>query len=283
MVTASGFSSAPATRISLTLIVAASLGASILNLKPYLPIKPLPHLWPYLQLWRVLSFQLAYTSSTELLFSAAALYQMRVLERLWGSRKFASFLVASYGLCMAGIIGLGILLKILTLGWWGYIPPGMSAVIVATVAVWSREVPRLGGFKILFDDDIESIRRGTARGLDLTDKWTTYLLTAQLALSQFPYGLLPAFVGWVVGSAWTEELVPVSLVRWRVPAWVVGEDNKGKRRGQQFEGLRRRLEEENQDGMREYTNSEQVRQGASDQDDRRGFLGGVGRYFASGN
>lgn len=282
MVTASGFSSAPATRISLALVVSASIGASILNLKPYLPLKPTPHLWPYLQLWRILSFQLAYTSSTELLFSAAVLYQMRVLERIWGSRKFASFIVASYGLCMAGIVGLGLLLKVLSIGWWGYIPSGISAVVIATVAVWSREIPRLGGFKVLLDDDTERIRNGTARGFEVTDKWTTYLLAAQLALSQFPYGLLPAFVGWIVGNAWTEELVPAGLVRWRLPGWVVGEDSKGKRRGQQqYEGLRRRLEEENQDGMREVSEG-MARQG-DNQDDRRGFLGGVGRYFASGS
>lgn len=281
MVAASGFSSAPATRTSLALLVAASICASTLNLKPYLPIKPVPHLWPYLQLWRILSFQLAYTSSTELLFSAAVLYQMRVLERVWGSRKFASFLVACYGLCMAGIVGLGLLLKILSIGWWGYIPSGLNAVVIATVAVWGREIPRLGGFKVMLDDDVERIRNGTARGFEVTDKWTTYLLAAQLALSQFPYGLLPAFVGWVVGNAWTEELVPAGLVRWRLPGWVVGEDSKGKRRGQQqYEGLRRRLEEENQDGMREVSESI-ARQGAG-QDDRRGFLGGVGRYFASG-
>lgn len=282
MVTASGFSSAPATRISLALVVSASIGASVLNLKPYLPLKPTPHLWPYLQLWRILSFQLAYTSSTELLFSVAVLYQMRVLERIWGSRKFASFIVASYGLCMAGIVGLGLLLKILSIGWWGYIPSGLSAVVIATVAVWSREIPRLGGFKVLLDDDTERIRSGTARAFEVTDKWTTYLLAAQLALSQFPYGLLPAFVGWVVGNAWTEELVPAGLVRWRLPGWVVGEDGKGKRRGQQqYEGLRRRLEEENQDGMREV--SEGIARQGTGQDDRRGFLGGVGRYFASGS
>lgn len=283
MVTASGFNSAPATRITLMLIVLASLCASILNLKQYLPIKPVPHLWPYLQLWRVLSFQLAYTSSTELLFSAAVLYQMRVLERIWGSRKFASFIVSSYGLCMIGTVSLGLLLKIFSAGWWGYIPSGISAVVIATVAVWAREVPRLGGFKILFDDDPRKIQQGTARGFELTDKWTIYLLTAQLALSQFPYGLLPAFVGWVVGNAWTEELVPAGLVRWRVPGWMVGEAGKGKRSGQrQYEGLRRRLEEENQDGMRQVSQGV-AGQGVGHDDDRRGFLGGVGRYFASGS
>lgn len=282
MVTASGFSSTPATRTAIILLIAASLFTSILDLKPYLPIRPYPHLWPYLQLWRTLSFQLAYTSSTELLFSTAVLYQTRVLERIWGSRKFASFLLTSYALCMVGIVGTGLLLKIISFGWWGYIPSGMSAVVIATVVVWGQEIPRLGAFKILLDDDVNMIRQGTARGFEVTDKWTMYLLTAQLALSQFPYGLLPALVGWIVGSAWTEELVPAGLVRWRLPAWMVGEDSRGKRSGQrQYEGLRRRLEEENQDGMRVV--SEGMAQQEPAQDDRRGFLGGVGRYFTSGS
>jgi len=276
MVTTSGFTNAPATRAILTFLVSASLATSILSLKPYLPLKPTPHLWPYLQLWRILTFQLAYTSSTELLFSAAIIYQLRVLERIWGSRKFASFVVASYGLCMAGTVSLGLVSKMLTLGWWGYIPSGMTAIIISLVAVWRRELPRLGGFKILLDDSSTS-----TRGIELSEKWTIYLLTAQLALSQFPYGLLPALVGWIVGNAWADELVPGGLVRWRVPGWIVGEDAAGKRGREQYEGLRRRLEEENQDGMREVSDGVAIeRQGG--QEERRGFLGGVGRYFGGG-
>lgn len=143
-------------------------------------------------------------------------------------------------------------------------------------------MPRLGGFKILLDGDEQRVRTGTARGLDFSDKWTMYLLAAQLALSQFPYGLLPAFVGWVVGNAWREELVPSGLVRWRVPGWLVGEDSSAKRSGQrQYEGLRRRLEEENQDGMREVSSS--IANQGSGQGNRAAFLGGVGRYFTSGS
>lgn len=280
MVTSSGFTSAPVTRALLTLLVSSSIGASVLSIKHYLPLKPVPHLWPYLQLWRILTFQLAYTTSTEVLFSAALIYQLRVLERMWGSRKFASFVVASYGLCMAGIVGTGLLMKLLSAGWWGYIPSGMTGVVVALVAVWRDEIPKLGGFKILLDDDPEKVRAGTARGIEFTDRWTAYLLTAQLALSQFPYSLLPASVGWVVGIAWAEELVPGGIVRWRVPAWTVGEDSRAKRSGQrQYEGLRRRLQEENQDGMREAT--EGMARGAPGQGDTRSFVGGLGRYFTS--
>jgi len=279
MVTTSGFTNAPGTRALLTFLVSASLATSILDLKPYLPLKPTPHLWPYLQLWRIPSFQLAYTSSTELLFSAAIIYQLRALERIWGSRKFTSFILASYGLCMASTISLGLLLKILTLGWWGYIPSGMTPIIVSTVAVWRRETPHLGGFKILLDDDSNT----NSRGIELSDKWTIYLLTAQLTFSQFPYGLLPALVGWIVGNAWADELVPAGLVRWRVPAWVVGEDTAGKRgRGQQYEGLRRRLEEEGQDGMREVSDGITRGGGGMQEAERRGRLGGVGRYFGGG-
>ena len=179
---------------------------------------------------------------------------------------------------MVCIVALGLVLKISTLGWWGYIPAGPSALTIAIVAVWRREIPRLGGFKILLDEDEGRIRSGTASGIELSDKWTVYMLAAQLALSQFPFGLVPALVGWVVGNAWVEELVPGGLVRWRVPAWVVGEDGSGKSGRGRYEGLRRRLqEEEDRDGMREVTNA-----AGTGQDERRGFLGGVGRYFTSG-
>lgn len=33
--------------------------------------------------------QACFTNSTEVLFGALTLYHMRVIERLWGSRKFA--------------------------------------------------------------------------------------------------------------------------------------------------------------------------------------------------
>lgn len=45
-----------------------------------------------------------------------------------------------------------------------------------------------------------------------------------------------------MGYSWRNEVLPGSLIRWRVPGWVVG--IKGKKREEEFEALRRRLESE---------------------------------------
>lgn len=85
----SGFKDAPVARSLVFGIVAASLIVSITDTKYYFYIQVEPHLWRYHQLWRVLIYQLCYTNSSEVLFAAMTLYNLRVIERLWGSRKFA--------------------------------------------------------------------------------------------------------------------------------------------------------------------------------------------------
>ena len=84
-----GFTDAPVSRSLAYGIVAASILVSITDAKHYFYIQVDPHLWRYHQLWRVLTYQLCYTNSTEVLFAAMTIYNMRVIERLWGSRKYA--------------------------------------------------------------------------------------------------------------------------------------------------------------------------------------------------
>jgi len=247
MVAISGFSSAPTSRFIILSSLTLSIFSSILDLKHLLPIKPTPHLWPYFQLSRLLTFQLAYLSSTEILFSTLLLYHFRILERLWGSRKYASFVFVVSTLNVAIVPSMCLLLKALTLGSYNYIPSGLTSMVFACLALWSSEVPRLYRYKIITGSGTS--QGSSPPGITLSDKSTTYVLAAQLALSQFPYNLVPAAVGWIMGSAWEGEMLPMGLTRWRVPAWVVGESRQ--KRGQ-FEGLRRRLEEEggSTDGMR---------------------------------
>ncbi|KAJ4525163.1 hypothetical protein HRR83_000834 [Exophiala dermatitidis] len=299
MVTTSGFSHTPVSRFLILGSVCSSILVAILDIKHLVPIKPSPHLWPYLQFSRLLTFQLAYTSSTELLFSVVLLYQFRVLERLWGSRKYASFVTVCFWLSVVLVPGLCLLLKTASLGVYNYIPAGLTAVVFAALSAWREEVPRLYRYKIVTggpkptttspsssssDDASSSAPQAQTQtqqlpGITLSDKSTTYLLAAQLALSQFPYQLMPAAVGWVVGSAWMGELLPGRLNTWRVPAWMVGETSKTKHRGQ-FEGLRRRLEEEGSsaDGMRNVSDNVHQQQGAQD-DTRRGFGRQILGYF----
>jgi len=85
----SGFNDAPVTRLLVIGVVLTSFLASITDTKYFFWIEVRPHLLDYLQFWRLLTWQACYTNSTEVLFAAMTLYQLRVIERLWGSRKFA--------------------------------------------------------------------------------------------------------------------------------------------------------------------------------------------------
>lgn len=86
---ASGFTNAPVTRLLVIGVVLTSFLASITDTKYFFWIEVKPHFLNYLQWWRIFTWQACYTNSAEVLFAAMTLYQLRVIERLWGSRKFA--------------------------------------------------------------------------------------------------------------------------------------------------------------------------------------------------
>lgn len=85
----SSFANAPVTRLLVLGVVSTSIAASLLDVKHYAFILIDTHLWRYRQFWRLLSYQLCYTNSTEVLFAAMSFYNLRIVERMWGSRKYA--------------------------------------------------------------------------------------------------------------------------------------------------------------------------------------------------
>lgn len=83
------FTNAPVTRVAVLGLVSASIAASMLDVKHYFYMLIDTHLWRYRQFWRLLAYQLCYTNSAEVLFAAMSLYNLRVVERMWGARKYA--------------------------------------------------------------------------------------------------------------------------------------------------------------------------------------------------
>src|SRR5690606_32518483 len=79
----------PVTRLLVLGLVGSSILASILDIKHYFYILIDTHIWRYRQLWRLLAYQLCYTNSAEVLFGAMTLYNLRAVERMWGTRKYA--------------------------------------------------------------------------------------------------------------------------------------------------------------------------------------------------
>jgi hypothetical protein len=82
------FTNAPVSRSLVYGLIGVSIAVSLLDLKHYFYILVDTHIWKFHQAWRALIYQLCYTNSTEVLFGAMTLYHMRVVDRLWGTRKY---------------------------------------------------------------------------------------------------------------------------------------------------------------------------------------------------
>jgi len=236
----SGFKDAPVSRTLVFGLVASSILVSVLDVKHYFYIQVDPHIWKYHQLWRVLIYQLCFTNSTEALFGALVLFQLRVIERIWGSRKFASFILLMYPLTtLIPPILLALFFRPLSLNKINYLPAGPTPLIFAILAQYHGAIPHIYRYRIA--TSAAPPTNEPFKGLTFSDKSYVYLFALQLSLSQFPGSLLSAFVGWAAGHAYRNEVLPGVATRWRVPGWLLGVN--GKRRD--FEGYRRRLEGEN--------------------------------------
>ncbi|KAJ2983690.1 hypothetical protein NUW58_g6204 [Xylaria curta] len=236
------FTNAPVTRSLVYGLIGVSIAASLLDIKHYFYILVDLHLWRFHQTWRALIYQLCYTNSSEVLFAAMTLYNMRPIERLWGSRKYATFVFVTFLLTsVLSPVILALVLRPLSLGLLNYLPAGPTPIIFAILAQYHAMVPHIYKYRIA--TSISQSPNDQFQGLTLSDKSYRYLLALQLALFQWPGSILGASVGWIVGYAWRMEVFPRSLMRWRIPGWIVG--IRAPRRSQEFEGLRRRLEDEN--------------------------------------
>jgi len=235
----SGFAGANVSELILFGVIASSILVSITDSKYLFYIQVVPHLWRYRQAWRILIWQTCYTNSTELLFAALTIYHMRIIERLWGSRKFASFLFSIYpATTLLPPLLLALIIRPLSLNYINHLPAGPTPLIFALLAQYYAAIPHVYKYRIATSSSASAAT--SQDGLLFSDKSTTYLIASQLALSQLPGSLLAAAIGWGVGLAWRNDILPEKLVFWRVPTWLVG----GRKEGEGFEGLRRRLEGE---------------------------------------
>jgi len=237
----SGFADAPVSRSLVFGLVATSLLVSITDLKHYFYIQVDPHFWKYHQLWRIAIYQFCYTNSSEVLFAAMTVYNLRVIERIWGPRKFASFIILAYAFtALLPPVILAVVLRPLSLNKINYLPAGLTPIIFAILAQYHAIIPHIYKYRVATSASPPT--DAPFVGLTFSDKSYTYLVAAQLSLSQFPGSLLCAFVGWVVGYSWRNDVFPGTISQWRVPGWMVGIE--AQKRGEGFEGLRRRLEGE---------------------------------------
>ncbi|KAK2731800.1 hypothetical protein FQN57_003161 [Myotisia sp. PD_48] len=224
----SGFTHAPVTKSALVFIVAASIVVSIADAKYLFYIQVVPHIWKYQQLWRFLIWPVCYVNSTEVLQAGMILYSLRVIERLWGSRKFGSFILSILPFTtMLPPLVLTLFLRPLSLNTINLLPAGPTTILFAILAQYHAVVPTTYKYRISTSSRSAS-PPATSPSIDFSDKSTVYFLAIQLSLSQFPHSILPAVIGWVIGYAWRAELLSTRISAWRLPVWLY-DDSQGTR------------------------------------------------------
>ncbi|KAF2674686.1 hypothetical protein BT63DRAFT_449676 [Microthyrium microscopicum] len=235
----SGFTNAPVSQLLVFWVVVASVLASVTDTKYYFYLQIVPQISQWGQFWRLLVWQTCYTNSTEVLFAAMTFYHLRVIERLWGSRKFASFLLLALPFSLLLPPFLLAILRPLTFGRLNYLPAGPTPLIFAILAQYQAAIPSMYTYRIGTASPTPDPPQIPSATITLSSKSTNYFLPLQLALSQFPSAILPAAVGWLIGNAYRSEILPGTS--WRVPGWLVGQGSR--RDARRVEALRRRMEE----------------------------------------
>lgn len=258
---ASGFTATPVSKFLFFGIIVSSIVVSVTDTKYLFHIQLVPHLWHHQQYWRLFIWQSCYNNSSELLFGVMTLYHLRIIERLWGSRKFASFLLTTFLPTLLIPPLILAVLRPLTFSILNILPAGPTPIIFALLAQYYATIPTVYQYRIL-------ISASPSDSLTFSDKSLVYLLAAQLALSSLPGSAVCALVGWFIGVAWRGDLGPGIWTNWRIPTWATGQKQD---RGGNFEELRRRLEGEGGSGTAINGTEGEVR--------RRGFGTGILDHF----
>ncbi|GAA6056194.1 hypothetical protein JCM3770_004257 [Rhodotorula araucariae] len=201
---ANSLAGAPLSRaLIVTLVVTSTLAAVTANQHLFhLPLAP--HLQRDHQVYRLVAHHLVFANSAELFLGVLVLWQTSMgVERVFGTKKYASFLVITTTFSTVLSFVLLIVGSIVTRGRLNVFPAGPFAITFAILYQSHRLHPTLYTFTIFHPL------------LTLTDRFPVYLLAVLLALSQPPSTLLLALIGLASSAAWTADAL--GLKRYRLP------------------------------------------------------------------
>ncbi|KAJ1726863.1 hypothetical protein LPJ61_004912 [Coemansia biformis] len=135
------------------------------------------------------------------------LYQLRALERVFGTRKFAAFVfvcaVVGQTLCVGALL-LVWLLSPRALAAVNIVAGGPYMLLFACLHQLHVQVPAAAEMRLF--------------GVDLGDKWLVDATAASLLLARLPAALVPAASGVAASMVYSADIA--GLRQWRFPRWV---------------------------------------------------------------
>jgi hypothetical protein len=209
--TVSGFADTPVTKWTIYLTVIVPIIISLLEVQYLFDLSMSPHLLLWFQWWRIPLNQLIYTSQSQVLLAVLLLYNLRVIERLMGSRKYLSFMVLVYFITVilrpTTLYALYVMLPSTSSF---YFPPGPTSVLFALLGLYYSLVPIVYRFQMSSSGQTGDLKA------TLSDKTFVYLIAAQLSIIAYiPGSIMSALTGWIIGGLIHSEVIPGK--NWRIP------------------------------------------------------------------
>ncbi|KAK0539874.1 hypothetical protein OC842_000758 [Tilletia horrida] len=208
----SGFADAPLTKGLLIVTCLLPLFANLLQLKPYAHFQLVPHVLRQGQYWRLVTFPLCYTNSSEVLLSALLMYRSgRTVERIFGTPKYAAFLLLTLVLQAAIVTGCmlaalrapsdGWLVFLLPAVWrkQGRLPGGPFGLVAALAHQHAQLVP-----------DLWLVKMGPAL---VGDRALDWVLLAILSISQAEGSFLLCAAGVITSVLYASRLPGLKALR----------------------------------------------------------------------
>ncbi|WVF72334.1 hypothetical protein IAT40_007147 [Kwoniella sp. CBS 6097] len=189
-----GFQHAGVTKGMMIMLGLTTLSASLLDIKPYLHLQLVPHITKYHQIWRIAIHPFAFANSTELVLGELLLYNAGTsVERAFGSRKYASFILVSS--LLSTLLASIIIILLHSIG-LNSIPAGPYGVIFSLLWQQYRIFPSLYHFRVL--------------GIEFSSKAFHWIMASQLILSNPPSSILISLCGLAAGYIYrTDTLFPL--------------------------------------------------------------------------
>ncbi|KAL1936808.1 hypothetical protein VTP01DRAFT_942 [Rhizomucor pusillus] len=189
----------PTTKFLMIFFGGCSLLTSIFDLKHLTHLQLIPHITRNHQFWRLLTSQCAFGNSGGMFFGMLILYSMRVIERQYGSAKYAAFVFVATMISI--LLEIGALVSGAKFG-FRRIVGGPFGLLFALLYQYHRVIPVTYRFRVF--------------GFTFNDKTPLYVLALQLVLSQSFGTAVPCMCGLMAGALYRSDVG--SIKQWRFPS-----------------------------------------------------------------
>eukprot|EP00246_Nothoceros_aenigmaticus_P009298 TRINITY_DN24713_c0_g1_i1.p1 TRINITY_DN24713_c0_g1~~TRINITY_DN24713_c0_g1_i1.p1 ORF type:complete len:303 (-),score=32.66 TRINITY_DN24713_c0_g1_i1:169-1077(-) len=187
----SGFHNAPVTKF---LVVVCGLVSVLVGLQGGARACSISYqeIFRKLQLWRLVSAPLVFSSTPETVFGLYLVYFFRVFERHIGSNKYTVFLLFCTTLTtILELVALAAIQDPTALG--GFLSPGPYGLIFASFVPFSFDIPISTRFRVF--------------GVRFSDKSFIYAAGLQLLLSSWKRSLIPGLCGFLAGLTYRSNIL----------------------------------------------------------------------------